>query len=109
MKPWRVIMEPSKAGEPLIIVETYIGPRARDAAAGHAQRLAETFRFAGEERPRILVQTQGSSDQLQTFQHGTRAVRDQADKPARGQHVTILAPTARPAQPARALRPKAGA
>jgi hypothetical protein len=86
---WRVIME--RPGAPPIVVRSH---RKHGDAARHAASLANQYRFKGAERPRVFVQRAASSDQLQTYAHGERAVRDQPTLPAYGQDVVILAPTA---------------
>jgi hypothetical protein len=84
-----VIVE--RPGEPPIVVRSY---RKQGDAARHASALAGQYRFKGAERPRVFVQRAASNDQLQTYAHGERAVRDQPTLPAYGQDVVILAPTA---------------
>lgn len=68
--------------------------RKQEDAAQKAVKLSRQYRFKGEARPKVYIQKSDSRDQLQTYQHGTKAHRDQSELPAWGQNVTILAPAA---------------
>jgi hypothetical protein len=86
---WSVILEPP--GGVAMVVSSH---RKKEDADRKAARLARQYRFKGEQRPRVYLQRASSSDQLQTYAHGTKAHRDQPAMPAIGQDVTIFAPPA---------------
>lgn len=79
-------------GETPQIVQT--GIRNHLDADMYALKWAE--RYAGRKGTRILVRSAAgaSTDQLQVYAHGRKAVRDQPDLPALGENVTIHVPTA---------------
>jgi len=87
---WRVVLEPQDGSQPSVLD---VRRNMRDALS-MAKDIAKLHRYAGEHRPKVHVVRTESSDQLQTYAHGTKATREQPELAAAGQDVVILAPTA---------------
>lgn len=95
---WRVVVE-DQHGASVIDVH-----RKFEDAIRQAKRIALAAREMGAARPKVHVVRTESSDQLQTYANGTKAVRDQPDLPAIGQDLVLYAPCAEAS--ARAPKPR---
>jgi hypothetical protein len=86
---WRVVVEDKLLGATVVDVHTRLEP-----ALEQAKRIAKHARGIGSDRPEVHVTRTESSDQLQTYANGTKAVRDQPWRGAVGQHRILYAPCA---------------
>ena len=85
---WRVVIE-DQQGAAIIDVH-----RKFESAMRQAKQIAKVARDLGEARPKVHVVRTDSTDQLQTYANGTKAVRDQPSLPAIGEDKILLAPCA---------------
>lgn len=82
---WRVVCEDGNGAQ---VVDVHM---KMEAALEQAKVIAKAARFMGVDRPRVHVVRTESHDQLQTYQNGQKAVRDQPDQPAIGEDKVLLA------------------
>lgn len=95
---WRVVIEDQQGAS---IIDVH---RKYESAIRQAKQIAKVARDLGENRPKVHVVRTESSDQLQTYANGTRAVRDQPHLHAIGEDKVLYAPVAEAS--ARAPKPR---
>lgn len=94
---WRVVCEDAVGTQ---IVDVH---RKMESALEQARIIAKAARFMGVDRPNVHVVRTESSDQLQVYANGTKAVRDQPWLGATGEDRILFAPCATATAPTRRI------